>query len=477
MKRYVFIIIALLFAAMSMSAQNVSDYKADAERGDKVAQYNLGLCYYRGEGVAQSYSIASKWFLKSAQQNYVLSQRLLSYCYHKLNDNTKATYWLRKAAVQGDSWAQYILGQFYEEGMGVTKNKAQEIYWFKKAAEQGLSEAQTSLGMHYEKGDGVAQNNSQALYWYRKAAEQDNYMALYLMGVMYDVGKTVGRDGNTALYLFKKSLQILKGNSDLSSYELNIKGFCEFKIDKLTKEGCVSSKSQLKFNEKNFLTVNDKTDVTSSYSYSGGTYSYTVNTNASDYEVNALPSWCSASKSGNTFTITCQRNSDNSSRADWFRVKAGSLEVKVHVSQGSDPNAIAGEIENVWIDFDAVQQNFFLYTKGMNIHIKFKTNNLYNTNCAACAFFYYQNGTPLDDCDFQYRTSDGHVYAETSFKPGYTNCTYNDLVIFMPYPQLHMAIGTYNLKFDLELQEKSSGSWKTFARKNDNNFLFYNTGF
>jgi hypothetical protein len=245
----------------------------------------------------------------------------------------------------------------------------------------------------------------------------------------------------------------------------------------LSSDSSSSSNSSRESNNESYLTVNGKRDVTSSYSYSGGTYSYTVNTNASDYEVNALPSWCSASKSGNTFTITCQRNSDNSSRADWFRVKAGSLEVKVHVSQGGDPNAIAGEIENVWIDFDAVQQNFFLYTKGMNIHIKFKTNNLYNTNCAACAFFYYQNGTPLDDCDFQYRTSDGHVYAETSFKPGYTNCTYNDLVIFMPYPQLHMAIGTYNLKFDLELQEKSSGSWKTFARKNDNNFLFYNTGF
>lgn len=226
-----------------------------------------------------------------------------------------------------------------------------------------------------------------------------------------------------------------------------------------------------------FLTVDGKTDVTSNYSYSGGTYNYLVKTNSSDYSVTMLPSWCSVSKYADVFTITCDRNNSSSSRSDWFKVSAGDLSVKVHVSQPSDPNAISGEIENVWVDYNAVQQYGLLFTKGMNIHIKFSTHNLLNEKCSACAFFYAQDGTPLSDYNYQYRTSDGYVYAETSFRPNYVDCSYSDLVIFMPYVELHMSIGAFNLKFNLQLMEYSSGSWKTFARKNDNNFQFYNAGY
>ena len=35
-----------------------------------MAQYNLGVCYYNGDGVAQSYAEAVKWFRKAAEQGY-----------------------------------------------------------------------------------------------------------------------------------------------------------------------------------------------------------------------------------------------------------------------------------------------------------------------------------------------------------------------------------------------------------------------
>ena len=37
---------------------------------DKVAQYNVGNCYYLGKGVEKNYKEAAKWYQKSAEQGY-----------------------------------------------------------------------------------------------------------------------------------------------------------------------------------------------------------------------------------------------------------------------------------------------------------------------------------------------------------------------------------------------------------------------
>ena len=39
--------------ACSLCGQTASDYRAKAESGDAIAQYNLGVCYYNGEGVTK----------------------------------------------------------------------------------------------------------------------------------------------------------------------------------------------------------------------------------------------------------------------------------------------------------------------------------------------------------------------------------------------------------------------------------------
>ncbi len=39
-----------------------------AEQGDDKAQYNLGLCYFNGEGAPQDFNAAVKWFRQAAKQ-------------------------------------------------------------------------------------------------------------------------------------------------------------------------------------------------------------------------------------------------------------------------------------------------------------------------------------------------------------------------------------------------------------------------
>ena len=147
-----------------------------AEQGVAEAQYNLGVCYYNGRGVDQNYAEAVKWYRKAAEQGYAGAQNNLGVCYANGQgvgqDDAEAVKWYHRAAKQGHAMAQYNLGDRYYHGNGVDKNYAEAVKWCRKAAEQGHAEAQYNLGSCYDNGRGVDQNYAEAIKWYRKAAEQ-----------------------------------------------------------------------------------------------------------------------------------------------------------------------------------------------------------------------------------------------------------------------------------------------------------------
>ncbi|GHV54154.1 hypothetical protein FACS1894216_13590 [Synergistales bacterium] len=71
------------------------------EHGNATAQYNLGVMYGSGHGVAQ--------------------------------DNAEAVKWFHKAAEQGHHEAQHRLGLAYQLGIGVAKDVTKSIEWHRKA--------------------------------------------------------------------------------------------------------------------------------------------------------------------------------------------------------------------------------------------------------------------------------------------------------------------------------------------------------
>jgi len=121
-------------------AEAVNWWRKAAYQGHVSAQYNLGVMYDKGTGVAE--------------------------------DDAKAVKWYRKAADQGDADAQYNLGVMYGKGRGVAEDDAEAVKWYRKAADQGDADAQYNLGAMYDQGSGVAQDYAEAMKLYRKAADQ-----------------------------------------------------------------------------------------------------------------------------------------------------------------------------------------------------------------------------------------------------------------------------------------------------------------
>ena len=85
----------------------------------------------------------------------------------------------------------------------------------------------------------------------------------------------------------------------------------------------------------------------------------------------------------------------------------------------------------------------------------FTISNAKGLNCLAVAYFYYDNDEPLMDHNGAYNTVDGHVSSSEKFIPGYDVALYDNtqtgLVISIPYKELELPKGEYNLKFKVIL--------------------------
>ena len=119
-------------------ATALNEWKPIAEQGYAFAQYNLGIMYEYGNGVAKDYTEAVKWYRLSAEQGYAIGQ--------------------------------YSLGLMYSDGYGVLKDKAEAVKWWRLSAEQGYAYAQGMLGIMYELGEGVLKDNIIAHMWYNIAS-------------------------------------------------------------------------------------------------------------------------------------------------------------------------------------------------------------------------------------------------------------------------------------------------------------------
>lgn len=86
-------------------ATALENWRPLAEQGDADAQFNMGVSYQNGLGVAQ--------------------------------DDSEAVFWYRQAAEQGDKYAQYNLGLRYYNGQGVTHNPVMAYMLNILSADQG----------------------------------------------------------------------------------------------------------------------------------------------------------------------------------------------------------------------------------------------------------------------------------------------------------------------------------------------------
>ena len=130
---------------VSLDDENMVEPAINSDINGK-SEYEQGLAYAFGDGVAQNDRTAFNLFYESAEKGYAL--------------------------------AQYKVGVAFAYGEGVRQDQKKAAEWYRKSAEQGYTIAQRNLALMYLDGKGVEQNKIQALAWYQVVANAGNAMDL-----------------------------------------------------------------------------------------------------------------------------------------------------------------------------------------------------------------------------------------------------------------------------------------------------------
>ncbi len=139
MKRQLLLLLFALMGSLSVSAQNVealydegkalydakkyveaiAKLKPAAEKGHKKAQYRMGRCYDKGNGVEEDNVEAVRWYAKAAEQGYAKAEYQMARAYLKgkggLKVDTKKAKALLKKAVGGKKHGQEILDEIKQK--------------------------------------------------------------------------------------------------------------------------------------------------------------------------------------------------------------------------------------------------------------------------------------------------------------------------------------------------------------------------
>lgn len=95
---------------------------------------------------------------------------------------------------------------------------------------------------------------------------------------------------------------------------------------------------------------------------------------------------------------------------------------------------------------------------GMQINIHFSVANLVGQRITVAALFGFQGGQSLRDMDGNFTTTDGDVCVTADVSPQYQDTEWQQLALFMPYSQLHMAPGQYNLEFEVQVAGRNGAT-------------------
>ncbi|HLL99886.1 MAG TPA: hypothetical protein VK400_02420, partial [Pyrinomonadaceae bacterium] len=110
-------------------------------------------------------------------------------------------------------------------------------------------------------------------------------------------------------------------------------------------------------------------------------------------------------------------------------------------------------LDRIWVDYDVTEGG----RNGMRIHTKFTVYGMKNVPSYLAIYFETSNGKRLRDNNKNFYSSAGDVAVYKELSIGFDPGVYEDLAVFMPYDELDLPAGEYNLRMAVQLIYKAGG--------------------
>ena len=140
-----------------------------------------------------------------------------------------------------------------------------------------------------------------------------------------------------------------------------------------------------------------------------------------------------------------------------YRLKSKSSTTQSTTTTTYSNNEIKAWFDKIWVEHNVYENG----KKGMRIHSHFFVNNAKSLQMSINYYFYYNDNRILRDTNNRYHSVDGQVVCFSGITPGYDQTEYKDFILFMPYDELHLNRGRYDLKFRGEIHDNASKNYCT----------------
>jgi TPR repeat protein len=177
-----------------------------AMKGIPEAEYKMGMAYYYGHGVPQSWSKSREFLHRAAESCHPGALEKLARIYHfgvgVEVDRMKALKLYVDAADKGSGLAMKALGKAFMTGeLGVTDIDRSKDYYskafsrlYEMAVEYDDCECQFELANCYLDAEGTDYDSNEAIRWYEKAGDSGYAPAINALGICYCRGMAVHKN-------------------------------------------------------------------------------------------------------------------------------------------------------------------------------------------------------------------------------------------------------------------------------------------
>lgn len=102
--------------------------------------------------------------------------------------------------------------------------------------------------------------------------------------------------------------------------------------------------------------------------------------------------------------------------------------------------------EDMWVDYDVTENN----KKGMLIHLKFSAINMKGIDAQAAIYFQKKHGEKIEG-GTGFRSKNGQLAIYKDIKPAYDEAVYKDLQLFIPYSEIDVGKGKFDLRMKAQI--------------------------
>ncbi len=160
-------------------------YQEGAKHGDESSYSSLGIMYYNGERTPKNKELAFECFKKAAKKGNEVAYVNLARFYLKgevVKRNPNRAYELYLKVADTMKEACFNLALMSIDGIGCEKDIDKAISYYEKTSMMGDTEAMLALGNLYDEGKEVAKDKLKALHYYQMAADKDDSHGSYNAG-------------------------------------------------------------------------------------------------------------------------------------------------------------------------------------------------------------------------------------------------------------------------------------------------------